>query len=82
MAIRWKLAELIRRREQQEERVITLREISEATKISVPVLSNLCSPHKRYATNTRTLATLKRYFGCRWDELMDEELTADEEGEG
>lgn len=82
MGIRWKLADLIRLREQQERRVVTLKEISEATGISVPVLSNLCSPRKCYVTNTRTLATLKQFFGCRWQDLMDEELIPEEpEGE-
>lgn len=78
MGIRWKLADVIRQREQDERRVVTLKEISEATGISVPVLSNLCSPRKSYVTNTRTLATLKQFFGCRWQDLMDEELLPDE----
>lgn len=80
MGIRWKLVDLIRQREQQERRNVTLREISEATGISVPVLSNLCSPRRCYVTNTRTLTILKQYFSCRWEELMDEELIAEPEG--
>ena len=79
MAIQWKLAELIREKERLERRVIPLREIKEATDISVPVLSNMCSPHKHYVTNTRTIEKLKRYFGCRWEDLMDETLVDDEE---
>ena len=78
MGIRWKLADLIRNQEQQERRIITLREISEATGISVPVLSNLCSPRKCYVTNTRTLAILKQYFNCQWPDLMDETLIPEE----
>ena len=69
--IRFKIASLLRRREEEEARVIPWREVSEATGISASVLSSLASPRGGMTTNTRFVEALCRYFRCGPGELLE-----------
>ena len=69
--LRFHLARLLREREEAEGRVISLREISEATGISVSVLSSLASPRPGVTTNTRFVEALCRFFRCEIGELVE-----------
>lgn len=62
MYIRFKIAQLLRQKEERERRVITWREVDEHTGISPSVLSNLASPARRVVTTTRYVAALMEYF--------------------
>ncbi len=62
--LKFKLAHLLRQKEEQERRVISWREISDATGISSSVLSSLASPRAGATTNTRFIEALCRYFTC------------------
>lgn len=50
---------------------IRLRDVSEATGISIQVLSNISSPTNPAATNTTFVEALCRYFNCGVDELIE-----------
>jgi len=69
--LKFKLAHLLRRKEEQEGRVISWREISEATGISPSVLSSLASPRGGASTNTRFIEALCRYFACAPADLIE-----------
>lgn len=69
--LRFKLTTLLRQREEREGRVIPWREVSEATGISVSVLSALASPRGRTATNTRFVEALCRYLRCGPGDLLE-----------
>lgn len=69
--LRFKLTSLLRQREEREGRVITWREVSDATGISVSTLSTLASPRTGTATNTRFVEALCRYLGCGPGELLE-----------
>lgn len=69
--LKFKLAHLLRRKEEQEGRIISWREISEATGISPSVLSSLASPRLGASTNTRFIEALCRFFECGPGELIE-----------
>jgi DNA-binding Xre family transcriptional regulator len=69
--LRFKIAGLLRTKEEAEGRVISWKEVSLATGISVSVLSNLASPRGGASTNTRFIEALCRYFRCGPSELME-----------
>ncbi len=69
--IRFQLAKLLHERAETEARVISWKEVSEATGISVSVLSSLASPRGGAVTNTRHVEALCRYFRCSPGNLMD-----------
>jgi len=77
--LRFKLAKLLRERSEAEGRVITWREVSEATGISVPVLSSLASPRGSPPTNTRYLDSVCRYFRVTPGEMLELYPSLDEE---
>jgi len=54
----------------QEQRRVTLNEVSEATGISRPTLTRIANIHG-YNTNTDTIDTLCRYFKCTPCELLE-----------
>lgn len=68
--IRFNISRLLRDREESEGRRISWREVSEATGVSVSVLSTLASPRGGAATNTRFVEALCRYFRCTPGELL------------
>ncbi|MBY0527980.1 MAG: hypothetical protein K2R98_31575 [Gemmataceae bacterium] len=65
MYVRFRIAQLLRQKEERERRVITWKEVGEQTGISTSVLSNLASPSRQVFTNTRYVASLMGYFGLR-----------------
>ncbi len=58
-------------RSSAEGRAIPLREVSNATGISVSVLSSLSSERTGITTNTRFVEALCRYFRCTPGELLE-----------
>lgn len=78
--LRFAIATLLRAREEQEERRIPLKEVSEATGISISVLSTLASPKTGASTNTRFVEALCRYFRCSPSELIELVPPLTEEG--
>ncbi|MBL8822293.1 MAG: helix-turn-helix domain-containing protein [Planctomycetia bacterium] len=79
MPIRFRVAQLIREKEELERRAIPWREVSETTGISGSVLSSLASPRVGVTTNTRFIEALCRYFKCQPGELLELEPTLEEE---
>lgn len=77
--IRFNLPTLLRAKEEREGRVITWREVSEATGISVSVLSSLASPRLGVATNTRFVEALCRYFKCGPGDVLELSPSLEEE---
>jgi putative transcriptional regulator len=69
--IRFHLARLLHERAEAETRVISWKELSGATGISVSVLSSLASPRGGAVTNTRHVEALCRYFRCSPGDLME-----------
>lgn len=69
--LRFRIARLLRERAEAEGRVISWREVSEATGISVPVLSSLASPRGSPPTNTRYVDALCRYFRVAPGEMLE-----------
>ncbi len=68
--IRYRLKELIADKEFQEDRRITMDEITQATGISRPTLSRIANT-KGYSTTTDILDKLCNYFECRLDQLAE-----------
>lgn len=69
--IRFRLTQLLRLKEERESRTISWKEVSEATGVSVSVLSALASPRGGATTNTRFVESLIRYFQCTPSDLLD-----------
>ena len=63
MAIKFKLKELIANQEFHERRVVSLKEIAEATGIHRVTLSKLAN-NKKYNVGIDTLEKLCQYFDC------------------
>ena len=78
-ALRYQLARLLQERSEAEGRVITWREVSEATGVSVPVVSSLASPRGSPPTNTRFLESVCRYFRVTPGETLELYPSLDEE---
>jgi len=77
--IRFRLAQLLREKEELERRSIPWREVSEATGISGSVLSSLASPRGGVTTNTRFIEALCRYFRCEPGVLLELSPSLDQE---
>lgn len=69
--LRFNISRLLREKEEMENRRIPLKELGEATGISISVLSTLASPRVGASTNTRFLEALCRYFGCSPSDLIE-----------
>jgi putative transcriptional regulator len=69
--LRFNLVRRLRDLEDAQGKVITWKEMSEATGISVSVLSNLASPRAGVSTNTRFVEALCRYFRCQPGDLLE-----------
>ena len=70
LVIRFKLAELIEKKQFKESRRITVQEVAEATGINRMTLSEILN-HKGYSTGTDTLDKLCLYFECRIEDLVE-----------
>ncbi len=68
--IRFKLGEMIEKRQFSEGRRITINEIATATGLNRMTLSKILN-QKGYGTGTDTIDKLCAYFGCRVEELME-----------
>lgn len=68
--LQFRLRELLAEKERREGRRIPLRAVSEATGISVQVLSNISSPIRPAVTNSAFIESLCRFFNCPLEELM------------
>ena len=68
--IRFKLAELIEKKQFRESRRITVQEVAEATGVNRMTLSKILN-HKGYSTGTEILDKLCMYFECRIEELVE-----------
>lgn len=68
--LRFKIKELIAKKEFEEGRRITLIEIAEVTGIHRMTLSKMLN-HKGCSTGTDKLDSLCKYFGCRIEELVE-----------
>jgi DNA-binding Xre family transcriptional regulator len=66
----FRLRELLAEKERQVGHRIPLRAVSEATGVSVQVLSSLNSPGRKIVTNTAYLEALCRYFRCMPNDLL------------
>lgn len=68
--IRFKLAEMIEKRQFSEGRRITIAEIAEQTGLNRMTLSKILNV-KGYGTGTETIDKLCTYFGCEVQDLME-----------
>lgn len=68
--IRFKLGEMMERRQFLEGRRITISEIAEATGLNRMTLSKILN-QKGYGTGTDTIDRLCSYFGCKVEDLME-----------
>lgn len=68
--LRYRLKELIAEKEFREGKVVTLVEISEATKIHRVTLSRLAN-HRNANPSADVLDRLCGYFGCRIEQLVE-----------
>jgi DNA-binding Xre family transcriptional regulator len=73
------MTRLLLARSHAEGRMIPLREVSQATGISVSVLSSLASDRPGITTNTRFVEALCRYFRCPPGELLELSPSLDDE---
>lgn len=80
--IRFKLGEMIEKRQFSEGRRITINEIATATGLNRMTLSKILN-QKGYGTGTDTIDKLCSYFSCRVEDLMEHlsEDQADARGE-
>lgn len=67
--IRFKLKEMIAEKEFQEKRHITIKEISESTKINRMTLSKIMN-HSNHSTTTDNIDRLCKFFKCNVEDLM------------
>lgn len=68
--IRFKLAEMIEKKQFADGKRITVSEIATATGLNRMTLSKLLN-HKGYGTGTDTIDKLCAYFQCRVEDLME-----------
>lgn len=66
-----KIKDQIAAKSRREGEKIRLKDVSEATGISVQVLSNISSATHPAVTNTAFIEALCRYFGCEVQELLE-----------
>lgn len=77
--IRFKLAEMMEKKQFTDGRRITVTEVATATGLNRMTLSKLLN-HKGYGTGTDTIDKLCAFFGCRVEDLMEhleDEVSAD-----
>lgn len=68
--IRFKLGELLEKKQFRDSRRITLQEVSEATAINRSTLSKILN-QKGYSTGTDVLDRLCTYFDCTVSDVME-----------
>lgn len=68
--IRFKLGEMIERKQFAEGRRITINEVATATGLNRMTLSKILN-QKGYGTGTDTIDRLCLYFNCRVEDLME-----------
>lgn len=76
--IRFKLGEMIEKRQFETGRRITVSEIATATGLNRMTLSKILN-HRGYSTGTDTVDRLCDYFDCRVEDLMEYVGTKDTE---
>jgi len=70
--IRFKIKELIAKKEFAEDRRITIADVAKAAGVHRMTISKMIN-QRGYVTNTDTLNRLCEYFGCRLDDLAEYE---------
>jgi len=68
--IRFKLGEMIEKRQFSEGRRITINEIATSTGLNRMTLSKILN-QKGYGTGSETIDKLCAYFGCQVEDLME-----------
>lgn len=68
--LRFKIKELLEKREFNENRRITINEVAESTGVNRMTLSKIIN-HRGYSTVTDNLDKLCAYFDCRIEELVE-----------
>jgi putative transcriptional regulator len=68
--IRFKLAELIEKKQFLESRRITIQEVADACGVNRMTLSKILN-HKGYSAGTDIVDRLCKYFACRVEDLME-----------
>ena len=68
--IRFKIGELIEKKEFRENRRITIGEIATETKINRMTISKIMN-HRGYSTVTENLDRLCEYFACKIEDLIE-----------
>lgn len=68
--MKFKLKELIAKKEIETGRRVTLKDISEELEISRSVLSRMANSRGDYSTQTKYIEKLCKYFNCTPNELM------------
>lgn len=69
--IYFKINELIAKKEQEENRVISLQNVSDESGINRSALSKMKSPNIKYSTTTNTIEDLCRYFKCPIEDIIE-----------
>lgn len=68
--IRFKLGEMIEKRQFAEGRRVTINEIASATGLNRMTLSKILN-QRGYGTGTETIDRLCQFFGCKVEDLME-----------
>lgn len=77
--LRFKLKEIIAKKEFEEGRRITIAEVANETGIHRMTLSRMIN-HKGYNTGSENLDRLCDYFGCQIEELVEHIPTSEKKG--
>ena len=70
VVIRFKLGELLEKKQFRDSRRITLQEVADATQINRSTLSKIMN-QKGYSTGTDVLDRLCMYFGCAISDVIE-----------
>ncbi|CAM3881434.1 helix-turn-helix domain-containing protein [Rheinheimera salexigens] len=68
--ILFRIKELISKKEKEENRKITLNEVSEKTGVNRTSLSKMQNPHMKHSTTTQAIDALCIYFNCKVEDVM------------
>ncbi len=68
--IRFKLGEMIEKKQFAEGRRVTINEVATTTGLNRMTLSKILN-QKGYGTGTETIDKLCQYFGCRVEDLLE-----------
>ena len=68
--IKYNLKELIAKKEFEDQKKISISELSEILNISRATLSRIANSKGNYSTKTEYIDKLCQYFSCACDELM------------